>query len=206
MSIGKIVKSFNFGACLALAFVSIIALSSTAAGASNDYSHQIGSTCLHEGQDVSKSPTQGGGLICVMDTSGLHWQDDLKVIVDARLNTILPKCGKVALYSPPIKVSTAQMKIFLKLATDFFRKMQLLPFKITQVIKAVKKYQTVGIHPCTNGVGATVGAWGGFMPLNASGGWELQTSFKVNRFGNAQFLRIAKVGTSYKIVDVVSGG
>jgi len=186
--------------------VSIIALSSTAEGASNDYSHQIGSNCSHEGQDVIRSITRGGGLICVMDKSGLHWQDDLKVVVDARLNSILPKCGKVALYTPPITVTADQMKIFLKLATDYFRKMQLLPFKITQIIKAVKKYQTFGIHPCTNGVGASLGGWGGFMPLDASGGWELQTSFKVNRFGNAQFLRIAKIGTSYKIVDVVSGG
>lgn len=199
-------KSFDIRYCLVLTLISIISLSPRAEAASNDYTHQIGSACTHETQDVVKSPTQGGGLICLKDKSGLHWQDDLKVVVDAHLESILPRCGREALYSPPIKVSTAQMKIFMKLATDFFRKMQLLPFKITQVLKAVKKNQTVGTHPCTNGVGAPLGAWGGFMPLNASDGWELQTSFKVNRYGNAQFLRIAKIGTSYKIVDVVSGG
>ena len=112
--IGKIVKSFEFGWCLTYALVSMIAISPTAKAAGNDYSHQIGSACSHEGQDVVKSPTQSGG--------------------------------------------------------------------------------------------EPLGGWGGFMPLNASDGWELQTSFKVNRFGNAQFLRIAKIGTTYKIMNVVSGG
>jgi len=42
------------------------------------------------------------------------------------------------------------------------------------------------------------------MPLNASDGWELHKSFKLRRFGNAQYLQNSKIGTIYRIIDVVS--
>ena len=53
-------------------------------------------------------------------------------------------------------------------------------------------------------MGASLAGSSGFMPLNASDGWELHKSLKVQRFGNAQFLQISKIGTIYKIIDVVS--
>lgn len=139
------------------------------------------------------------------EKSGLHWQDMGPLVADAHLNSILPKCAMDAFYSPVIKVSPDHLKIFTRLATAYFSKRHLLPIKIVQVRKAVKKYLTTGIQACSNGVTAPLGAWSGFMPLNASEGWSVYTMHKMAGFGNSLFLQIVKIGSSYKIVGAVTG-
>lgn len=194
---------FNIGWCLALSLVLVISLSPRAEAVSNDYSHKIGSLCSQETKAVPGSPTEGGVLICLKDKSGLHWRDLRFVTADKYLDSILPSCN-LATYSPPIKVSADHLKIFTRLATAYFGKRNLLPIKILQVTKAVKRYLTVGIHVCSNGVAASPGAWDGFMPLNASEGWLVYTRHKMVGFGNSRFLQVVKIGTSYKIVGAAT--
>jgi len=198
------VRQSIIGWCLALSLVMFFSASPRAEAANNDYSHQIGSVCSLETQTVPWSPTKGGTLICLKDKSGLHWRDLLPVMADSHLDSILPSCN-LERYSPPIKVSAVQLKIFTRLATDYFGKRHLLPIKILDVSKAVKKYSTVGIHVCSNGIAVTLGAWGGFMPLNATEGWLVDTLHKQNASGNSILLQMVKVGTRYKIVGAVTG-
>ena len=194
------VRPFVIGWSLTLSLVLTISASSQAGAVSNGYSPQIGSTCSKEAQALPGSPTKGGILICLKGKSGLRWQDMGSLVADAHLNSILPKCALDAFYSPAIKVSPDQLKIFTRLATAYFSKRHLLPIKIVQVRKAVKKYMTAGIQACSNGLTALVGAWSGFMPLNASEGWSVYTMHKMAGFGNSLFLEIVKIGSTYKIV------
>lgn len=125
-------------------------------------------------------------------------------VADAHLNSILPKCSLDAFYSPVIKVSPNLLKIFTRVATAYFSKRHLLPIKIAQVSKAVKKYMTAGTQACSNGLAAPLGAWSGFMPSNASEGWSVYTMHKMDGFGNSNFLHIVRIGSSYKIVGATT--
>ncbi len=198
------IEPFIIGCCLALSLVLAISVSPMAEAVSNGYSPQIGSTCSKEAQALPGSPTNGGVLICMKNKSGLHWQNMGSLVADAHLNSILPKCAMDAFYSPPITVSPDRLKIFTRLATAYFSKRHLLPIKIVQVRKAVKKYLTAGIQACSNGLTAPLGAWSGFMPLNASEGWSVYTMHKMAGFGNSLFLQIVKIGSSYKIVSAAT--
>lgn len=193
-------KPFASGLCLALSLVLAITLSQTAEGATSGNSPQIGSTCSKEAQALPGGLPKGGVIICLRDNSGLHWQDMGSRVADAHLNSILPKCSLDAFYSPVIKVSPNLLKIFTRVATAYFSKRHLLPIKIVQVRKAVKKYMTAGTQACSNGLGALLGAWSGFMPSNASEGWSVYTMHKMDGFGNSLFLDIVRIGSSYKIV------
>ncbi len=197
-------EPFIIGWCLALSLVLAISVLPMAEAVSKGYSPQIGSTCSKEAQALPGSPTNGGVMICMKDKSGLRWQDMGSLVADAHLNSILPKCALDAFYSPPIKVSPDHLKIFTRLATAYFSKRHLLPIKIVQVRKAVKKYLTTGIQVCSTGVTALLGAWSGFMPLNASEGWSVRTMHKMAGFGNSLFLQIVKIGSSYKIVGAAT--
>ena len=198
-------RSSIIGSCLALSLVLAISVSPMAEAVSHGYSPKIGSICLKEAQALPGSPTNGGVLICLKNKSGLHWQDLGPVVADAHLNSILPKCAMDAFYSPPIKISPDHLKIFTRLAVAYFSKRHLLPIKIVQVRKAVKKYSTAGIQICSNGVTAPLGAWSGFMPLNASEGWSVYTVHRMAGFGNSLFLQIVKIGSSYKIIGAGTG-
>lgn len=191
---------FQFNRLLVVAVIAMVAISPEAEATANDYSHQIGSVCSHETQVVRMSPTKGGDLICVKDSSGLHWQNLALVTADTRLSKILPKCGTVRLYSQPIKLNINETKVFNRLINNYFGRQHLLPAKITMVLKAIGKNLTVGTHSCSNGVGGPVGGWGGFMPLNSSAGWQVWVTHKSNIFGNSSFLNIVRTGTTYKIV------
>ncbi|MBC7464335.1 MAG: hypothetical protein H7227_08770 [Actinobacteria bacterium] len=198
------IDPFNMRWCLVLSLVLVITLLPVAEAATSDYSPKIGSTCSREIQVLPGSPTNGGILICTKDKSGLHWRDLRYVTADKYLDSILSSCN-LSTYSPPLKVSADHLKIFTRLATTYFDKRNLLPIKILQVNKAVRKYRTVGIHVCSNGVNVSPGAWNGFIPLNASEGWLVNTMHKMNGFGNSLLLQIVKIGSSYKIVGAVSG-
>lgn len=193
-------KAFSIGWCVALSLVLAITLSPAAEAAFSGNTPQIGSACSRETQALPGSPPNGGVLICMKDKSGLHWRDMGHIVADAHLNSILPKCSLDAFYSPVIKVSPDHLKIFTRLATAYFSKRHLLPIKIVQVRKAVKKYMTAGIQVCSNGLASQLGAWSGFMPLNASEGWSVYTMHKMAGFGNSLFLQIVKIGSNYKIV------
>lgn len=193
-------KHFASGLCFVLSLVLAITLSSTAEGATSGNSPQIGSTCSKEAQALPGSLPKGGVIICLKDNSGLHWQDMGSRVADAHLNSILPKCSLDAFYSPVIKVSPNLLKIFTRVATAYFSKRHLLPIKIVQVRKAVKKYMIAGTQACSNGLASPLGAWSGFMPSNASDGWSVYTMHKMDGFGNSLFLQIVRVGSSYKIV------
>lgn len=193
-------KRFIIGWCLALSFVLAITLSQTAEGVTGGNSPQIGSTCSKEAQALPGSLPKGGVIICLKDNSGLHWKDMGSQVADAHLNSILPKCSLNAFYSPIIKVSPNLLKIFTRLATAYFSKRHALPIKIVQVSKAVKKYMTAGTQACSNGLGALLGAWSGFMPSNASEGWSVYILHKMDGFGNSLFLHIVRIGSNYKIV------
>lgn len=179
----------------------MVSLSPEVEAATNDYSHQIGSSCLHEAQVVSMSPTEGGGLICFRSLSGLTWQNLDLVTADSRLNSILPKCGTVKLYSQPINLNTDESRMFNRLVTEYFGKQHLLPVKITKVFKAIGKNMTIGYHACSNGIRGPISGWGGFVPSNASAGWQVWTTHKANKFGSISFLNIVKIGTTYKIYN-----
>lgn len=198
------IKPFNIGWCVVLSLVLVITLSPAAVAAISSNTPQIGSACSRETQALPGSPANGGVLICMKNKSGLHWQDTDHMVADAHLNSILPKCSLDAFYSPIIKVSPDHLKIFTRLAKAYFSKRHLLPIKIVQVRKAVKKYMTVGIHACSNGLAALLGAWSGFMPLNASEGWSVYTMHKMAGFGNSLFLQIVKIGSSYRIVGAAT--
>lgn len=197
-------KPFTIEWCLVLSLVLVITLSPAAEGAASGYSPEIGSTCAKETQALPGSPTNGGVIFCMKDNSGLHWQDMGALVADSHLNSILPKCALDAFYSPVIKVSPEHLKIFTRLATAYFSKRHLLPIKIVQVRKAVKKYLTTGIQACSNGLVAPLGTWSGFMPPNASEGWSVYTTHKMAGFGNSLFLQIVKIGSSYKIVGAAT--
>ena len=57
-----------------------------------------------------------------------------------------------------------------------------------------------GINPCSNGVGVPLGSRGGSVPKTAKAAWLMYVIHKQNEFGNSNFVTIAQLGTSYKIV------
>ncbi len=160
---------------------------------------QIGANCTLENEAINKPGISGGTLFCLKTDRGLVWSDLNDLTVDKYLNSVLPSCStqlfKTALLTPGM----------IQLAENYYKDRNLLPVKVTMWGEANRTLFAEGIRPCSNGVGAPLGAYSGFIPKEASAGWSIMVVHKANEFGNTNFLRIVKIGSAYKVMEGGTG-
>lgn len=157
---------------------------------------QIGASCTKENEAINKPGSGGGTLFCLKTPQGLFWNDFDTVTGNTYLNTVLPSCN-TRVYSK--STLTPEMT---QLAENYFRDRNLLPVKVTMWGEANRELFAEGIRPCSNGIGVSLGAYSGFIPKEASAGWAILIVHKTDQFGDTNFLRIVKIGDTYKVIDV----
>ncbi len=165
------------------------------------HSTQIGNTCKSELQTRTRIENLGNEkiLICVKETKGLYWEDIDLVKVDKRLNELLPSC-KIGYVKALPHASISQKRIFLKLATNYFSKRNLLPIKLDSVDPISINLAKLGPNVCSNGMGEPLGDRTGFVPSGATEAWEALVIHKKNEIGQDNFLQIVLLHGSYKVV------
>ena len=168
--------------------------------ASNDgiFGRPLGSKCGIETEELPQSGNSGGTQMCLLTAKGLIWQDSTSLVANARLAKVLPDCRISRILTSKISISLS--KSLTAVASNYYEKRRLLPIKV-DAINAVKvSLNTIGLHPCSNGIGAPVGDWTGSVPIEAKAAWLLAVTHKKNEFGNFHFIFIAQVGTKFEVV------
>lgn len=186
--------------CAAFVLLAIIPNSS----AMNMNSEQpLGSKCTTENQELAIQGNHGGTQMCVMTARGLKWVDSTNLAANSRMVKTLPKCGTSRIFKTTI--SSATTSILKRVAKEYFGSQQLAPIKIESIIAARVDLNSIGLHVCSNGLGAPLGGWTGSVPKVASGAWLLAVTHKKNAFGNFHFIYIAQLGNKFEVVGEGTG-
>ena len=159
---------------------------------------KIGTHCAVENQEIVASIAIGGSQMCLKTSAGLVWKSSTTLLATKYLDHVLPKCTD-SLYTK-VSVSAELRRILTFLVTKHYQERNLLPIKVTNISGVIVNRNLEGINPCSNGVGVPLGSRGGSIPKNASAAWIIYVMHKQNDFGNSNFITIAHLGTSYKIV------
>jgi len=104
-----------------------------------------------------------------------------------------------------IKVSSNLTKSLTTVASKYYQSRQLSPIKVNAINRVNLSLNYVGVHPCSNGVGAPQGSWSGSVPRDAKAAWLLAITHKMNQFGNFHFIYIAQIGSKFEVVGEGTG-
>lgn len=167
------------------------------------FGRPLGSKCGIENEELAQSDSAGGTQMCVKTPRGLIWMDSTKMIATPRMVQLLPKCGIDRFFTT--KISSTTVKSLTAVATNYFKKQNLLPIKIGSINAVSVNLNLIGLHPCSNGLGAPIGDWTGSIPGNAQGAWLLAVTHKKNNFGNFHFMYVARLGNKLEVEGLGTG-
>jgi len=167
------------------------------------FGRPLGSKCGIENEELPQSGNSGGTQMCLLTANGLIWKDSTSLVANARLAKVLPRCGISRILSSKIPMFLA--KLLTEVASNYYEKRRLLPIKVNAINAVKVSLDTIGLHPCSNGIGAPLGDWTGSVPIEAKAAWLLAVTHKKNSFGNFHFIYIAQVGSKYEVVGEGTG-
>lgn len=158
----------------------------------------LGSECNTENEAVPISSSTGGLQICLKTEKGLIWQDIADMTASKYLNETLPKCDVNRLLSS--KLSNQLIEKLTAVAFSYFKGQSLLPIQVDLIYEVSVALNSIGTHPCSNGIDEPIGAWGGTVPKNSNAAWLLYVLHKKNRFGDSQSIYIAQIDDQFRVV------
>ena len=160
-----------------------------------------GSPCFQEMQIGFTSKTLGAyDLVCMKTKGGLVWISRATIEGNSRISNLLPNCKTIKIWSNPIVVGPYFKSQIEKIAVKWFLASGLRPtpknsqVKIDQVIQAENRYQRIGEHLCSNGIGHPLGVWSGLLPTNAKYGWQVTVQRIKGIPGNDPMFNIIQIG------------
>ena len=178
-------------------------LSSVEASNVGIFGRSLGSKCGLENEEIVQLGGKGGTQMCVMTSKGLIWQDSTYLVANQRLVKTLPNCGVNRFFK--VQITSALAKTLSTVATSYFQKQNLLPIKIDLIYGVTLPLNSIGLHPCSNGLGVAIGGWSGSIPSNAKVAWLLAVTHKTNEFGNFLNIYIAQLGGRFVVVGAGTG-
>jgi hypothetical protein len=98
------------------------------------------------------------------------------------------------------KVSHELTRSLTTVANKYYQAKHLSPIKVNAINPVNLLLNYVGVHSCSNGVGAPQGSWSGSVPRRAKAAWILAITHKMNVFGNFHFIYVALVGSKFEVV------
>jgi hypothetical protein len=162
------------------------------------------SPCFQEMQIGFSSKSLGAyDLVCVRAKGGLVWISRATITGNSRINSLLPNCKMIKIWSNPIVVGPHFKSQIEKIAVKWFLISGLRPapknseIKIDQVIQAENRYQRIGEHLCSNGTGHPLGVWSGLLPTNAKYGWQVTVQRIKGIPGNDPMFNIIQIGGEF---------
>ena len=158
----------------------------------------LGRGCKTENEALFNSSFKGGTQICLKTEKGLIWQDLSDMTASKYLDETLPNC--VVNRLPNTKLSKQLTEKLTAVAFSYFKDQSLLPIQVDSINEVSVVLNSIGTHPCSNGIGEPIGAWGGTVPKNSNAAWLLYVLHKKNRFGDSQFIYIAQIDTEFHVV------
>ena len=158
----------------------------------------LGASATQKNEAMPISSSTGGLQICLKTEKGLIWQDIADMTASKYLNESLPKCDVNRLLST--KISNQLIEKLTEVAFSYFKDQSLLPIQVDSINEVSVALNSIGAHPCSNGIDEAIGAWGGTVPKNSNAAWLLYVLHKKNRFGDSQVIYIAQIGTEFQVV------
>lgn len=158
----------------------------------------LGSKCNTENEAMPNSSSTSGTQICLKTDKGLRWQDIADMTASSYLDKTLPKCEVNRLLDT--KLSKPLVEKLTAATLSYFKNQSLLPIHIDSVHEVSVALNSMGTHPCSNGIGEPIGSWGGTVPKNSDAAWLLYVLHKKNRFGDSQFIYIAQIDDQFRVV------
>ena len=158
----------------------------------------LGSECETENEAMPNSSLTGGTQICLKTEKGLIWQDIADMTASIYLDETLPSCVVNRLLNT--ELSKPLVERLTAVAFSYFKNQSLLPIQIDSINEVSVALNSIGTHPCSNGIGEPIGAWWGNVPKNSNAAWLLYVLHKKNRFGDSQVIYIAQLDDQFRVV------